>query len=67
MNQYLVQWPKGAFQLFTADELRRSLDDNEQLPRIYRLIPDKPPERMWIVRMNGTWMIGDMYRNMIDL
>ena len=68
MNQYLVQWASGAFQIVTAEQLRKDLDEYETAPpRIYRLIPDKPPERLWIVRMNGAWMLGDICRNMIEL
>jgi hypothetical protein len=68
MNQYLVQWASGAFQIVTAEQLRKDLDEYETAPpRIYRLIPDNPPERLWVIRMKGAWMIGDMYRNMIEL
>lgn len=68
MIQYLVQWASGAFQIVTAEQLKKDLDDYETAPpRIYRLIPDNPPERLWVTRIGKTWMLGDMYRNMIEI
>jgi len=68
MNQYLVQWSSGAFQIVTPESLKKDLEEYQTAPPyIYRLIPGKPPERLWAMRIGNVWMIGDMYRNMIEI
>ena len=44
--QYLVQLASGSFQILTGEQLLKEL---ESPPRIYRLIPDSDPERLWAV------------------
>ena len=68
MNQYLVQWASGTFQILTGEQLKQDLETyNKTPPFIYRLVSNRPPERRWAVRVNGSWMIGDMYRNMSEI
>lgn len=68
MNQYLVQWANGAFQIVTLECLKKDLDEYKITPPyLYRLIPGKHPERMWVMRIENKWMIGDMYRNMTEI
>lgn len=65
---YLVQWASGAFQILTGEQLKQDLETyNQAPPFIYRLVPNRPSERRWAVRVNGSWMIGDMYRNMSEI
>lgn len=65
---FLVQFSNGAFQIMTEIQLGQHLHDSNQAPPyIYRLVPNRPPERRWVIRVNGSWMIGDMYRNMSEI
>lgn len=67
-HEYLVQWASGAFQILTGEQLKQYLETYNQAPHfIYILVPNRPPERRWVIRVNGFWMIGDMYRNMGEI
>lgn len=66
MHQYLIQWASGAFQIMTLDQLNRELDEWKQSPPVlYRLIPNQPPKRYWIIwgKNKEYWYLEDQYRN----
>lgn len=64
--KYLVQIEEE-FKLMTWLELHNYFNIYDDAPsRVYRLCPDKPPERMWSVKIKNRWMLGDIYRNMIE-
>ena len=60
MKQYLVQYARGAFQILDGAQLKKELDEYGKSPaKIYRLVPDYPPERVWAVQVDGIWKIED--------
>ena len=66
MNQYLIQWASGAFQIVTAEQLKKDLDEYQKAPpRIYRLIPNQDPKRLTVVwgTKREYWYLEDAYGN----
>lgn len=72
MNQYLVTYknPDGVkfHSLKTWSEIQKMLRIMEEVGgeiRIYRL--DKTdPERVWPYKVKDMYMLGDMYRNIVE-
>ena len=70
MNQYLVEWANGTFQILTAEQLRKELDEwaegwgNNPRP-VYRLIPGQAPKRYHIIfgKNHDYWYLEDDFRN----
>lgn len=66
--QFLVQWANGCFQTLTGEQLRRDLDlYKKSPPRIYRLIPYRNPERLYVSWAKDAWTLYDIYRNPIEI
>jgi len=68
MGDYLIQWENGRFWILTGEQLKDEMEEWDNVPpRVYRLIPDRHPERMWGVKVNGSWLLVDIHNNQITL
>ena len=71
MTQYLVQWAHGSFQTMTGEQLRKEIDEGKKAPsRIYRLIPNQDPQRLFVIWCNAKhdiWYLVDAFNNLQTL
>ena len=66
--QFLVQWANGSFQILTGEQLRKELDEYKKSPpRLYKLVTNCNPERIYVSWAKDSWILYDIYRNPIEI
>jgi len=66
-TQYLLE-TGGAYELLSADKLRKHLEAAKPFDYIYRLTPNRSPQQLLVWRLgNGVWMVTDTYRNVLEI
>lgn len=66
--QFLVQWANGSFQILTGEQLRKELDEYKKSPpRLYKLVTNCNPERLYVSWAKDSWILYDIYRNHVEI